>query len=106
MKYSIDLQSPFAFSPYWYALGIALIVLALLLRFGFNRLFAVKMDSPFRIDKLRRDCLRQVDKIENAYAKKKISCLTKAASWTRLWSIDALSALPSSKEPMVVSVFS
>ena len=61
MKYSIDLQSPFAFSPYWYALGIALIVLALLLRFGFNRLFAVKMDSPFRIDKLRRDCLRQVD---------------------------------------------
>ena len=72
MKYSIDLQSPFAFSPYWYALGIALIVLALLLRFGFNRLFAVKMDSPFRIDKLRRDCLRQVDKIENAYAKKEI----------------------------------
>ena len=30
------------------------------------------MDSPFRIDKLRRDCLRQVDKIENAYAKKEI----------------------------------
>ena len=50
MKYSIDLQSPFSFSPYWYALGIALIVFALLLRFGFNRLFAVKMDSPFRID--------------------------------------------------------
>ena len=72
MKYSIDLQSPFSFSPYWYALGIALIVLALLLRFGFNRLFAVKMDSPFRIDKLRRDCLRQVDKIENAYVKKEI----------------------------------
>ena len=72
MKYSIDLQSPFSFSPYWYALGIALIVFALLLRFGFNRLFAVKMDSPFRIDKLRRDCLRQVDKIENAYAKKEI----------------------------------
>ena len=72
MKYSIDLQSPFSFSPYWYALGIALIVLALLLRFGFNRLFAVKMDSPFRIDKLRRDCLRQVEKIENAYVKKEI----------------------------------
>ena len=72
MKYSIDLQSPFSFSPYWYALGIALIVFAMLLRFGFNRLFAVKMDSPFRIDKLRRDCLRQVDKIENAYAKKEI----------------------------------
>ncbi len=72
MKYPIDLQSPFSFSPYWYALGIALIVLALLLRFGFNRLFAVKMDSPFRIDKLHRDCLRQVDKIENAYAKKEI----------------------------------
>ena len=64
MKYSIDLQSPFSFSPYWYALGIALIVFAMLLRFGFNRLFAVKM--------LRRDCLRQVDKIENAYAKKEI----------------------------------
>ena len=72
MKYSIDLQSPFSFSPYWYALGIALIVLALLLRFGFNRLFAVKMDSPFRIDKLHRDCLRQVEKIENAYVKKEI----------------------------------
>ena len=72
MKYSIDLQSPFSFSPYWYAVGIALIVLALLLRFGFNRLFAVKMDSPFRIDKLRRDCLRQVGKIEQAYNNKEI----------------------------------
>ena len=72
MKYSIDLQSPFSFSPYWYAVGIALIVLALLLRFGFNRLFAVKMDSPFRIAKLRRDCLRQVGKIEQAYNNKEI----------------------------------
>jgi hypothetical protein len=29
MKYSIDLQSPFSFSPYWYAVGVALIVFAL-----------------------------------------------------------------------------
>ena len=72
MKYSIDLQSPFSFSPYWYAVGVALIVFALLLRFGFNRLFAVKLDSPFRIDKLRRDCLRQVGKIEQAYNNKEI----------------------------------
>ena len=72
MKYSIDLQSPFSFSPYWYAVGIALIVFALLLRFGFNRIFAVKLDSPFRIDKLRRDCLRQVGKIERAYNSKEI----------------------------------
>ena len=72
MKYSIDLQSPFSFSPYWYAVGVALIVFALLLRFGFNRIFAVKLDSPFRIDKLRRDCLRQVGKIEQAYNNKEI----------------------------------
>lgn len=67
MKYSIDLQSPFAFSAYWYAAAAGLIALSILLRFFFNRLFAVEVSSPFRLDKLHRDCAGRISKIEKAY---------------------------------------
>lgn len=46
MKYSIDLQSPFAFSNYWYVIAISLIAVSFVLRFLLNRIFAVQLSSP------------------------------------------------------------
>ena len=67
MKYSIDLQSPFAFSSYWYAVAIGVVVLSILLRVLINRLFAVNVSSPFRLDKLHRSCTGRIRAIEKAY---------------------------------------
>lgn len=67
MKYSIDLQSPFAFSAYWYAVAIGLIALSILLRILLNRLFAVNVSSPFRLDKLHRECTGRIRRIEKNY---------------------------------------
>ncbi len=67
MKYSIDLQSPFSFSNYWYAAAIGLIALAVLLRFLIDRLFAVQVRSPFRLDRLHRDCMAKISAIESSY---------------------------------------
>ena len=41
MKYSIDLQSPLAYSSFWLTLGVGLIVLALAARFFLGRLFSI-----------------------------------------------------------------
>ena len=38
MKYSVGLESPFAFSAYWYLVGAGLILLAVLVRFAAGRI--------------------------------------------------------------------
>lgn len=69
MKYSIDLQSPFAFSNYWYVIAISLIAVSFVLRFLLNRIFAVQLSSPFRLDKLHHSCAKNISAIEKAYNK-------------------------------------
>ena len=72
MKYSIDLQSPFAFSAYWYVLAVGLIALSILLRLLIRRAFAAKVNSPFKLDRLYRDCTGRIRAIEKSYGAGKI----------------------------------
>lgn len=72
MKYSIDLQSPLAYSSFWLTLGVGLIVLALAARFFLGRLFSIKAESPFRLDKLHRSSLKRIGAIEKAYGREQI----------------------------------
>lgn len=65
MKYSIDLQAPFGFPLYWYAIGLGLILLSLLLRYLMTRSSGIR--SPMRLDKLRRQTLSNIDEISRAY---------------------------------------
>ena len=65
MKYSIDLQAPFEFPLYWYAVGLGLIVLSVLLRFLMNQTSALR--SPMRLDRLRRQTLSNINEISRAY---------------------------------------
>ena len=55
MKFSIDLEPPFGLSAYWYAVGIGVFLLSFLLRFVVNKLFEVRVYSPFRLDRLHRE---------------------------------------------------
>ena len=68
MKYSIELEPPFAYSSYWYAVGIGLILVSVLTVFLLKRLFAVRINSPLRLDRLHRESLSRIDEIERAYA--------------------------------------
>ena len=68
MKYSIELEPPFAYSSYWYAVGIGLILLSVLIAFLLKRLFAVRINSPLKLDRLHRESLARIDEIEKAYA--------------------------------------
>ena len=72
MKYSIDLEPPFAFSAYWYAIGLGLILLAVLLRYLFNMIFRRKVESPLKIDKLYRQTMAQIDGIDKSYRGKQL----------------------------------
>ena len=72
MKYSIELEPPFAYSSYWYAVGIGLILLSVLVAFLLKRLFAVRVNSPLRLDRLHRESLSRIAAIENAYADQKL----------------------------------
>lgn len=67
MKYSVDLQAPFGLSPRWYAVGIALLILAFILRKVFRKLLDFELMSPFRIDRAHRECLQEIRRIESAY---------------------------------------
>ena len=67
MKYSIDLEPPFAYSAYWYAIGLGLILLAVLLRYLFIRIFKREVQSPFKIDKLHKQAIARIDGIDKSY---------------------------------------
>lgn len=67
MKYSVGLQSPFAFSAYWYIIGIAVLLLAFVLWHVFG--MKININSPLRLDRLRRDSMRRISGIEQAYSK-------------------------------------
>ena len=67
MKYSVGLQSPFAFSAYWYIIGIAVLLLAFVLWHVFG--MKISINSPLRLDRLRRDSMRRISGIEQAYSK-------------------------------------
>lgn len=67
MKYSVDLEAPFGLSPHWYAVGIALFILAIILWKIFRKFFQFDLYSPFRIDRAHRDCVREIRRIEEGY---------------------------------------
>ena len=67
MKYSVDLESPFAFSTYWYVVGVLLIILGRVLLLFFSRFFRTDPDSPFKIDRLYKACTKRIDEIERGY---------------------------------------
>ncbi len=67
MKYSVGLQSPFAFSAYWYIIGIAVLLLAFVLWHVFG--LKIKINSPLRLDRLRRESMHRISDIEKAYSK-------------------------------------
>ena len=70
MKYSVGLQPPFSFSPFWYLIGLAVIVLAYVLWHLFG--MTVRIKSPLRLDRLRRESMSRIDGIELAYQKGEI----------------------------------
>lgn len=67
MKYSVDLESPFAFSAYWYAVGVLLIIIGRVLLLFFSRFFRTDPDSPFKIDRLYKACTKRISEIEQGY---------------------------------------
>ena len=67
MKYSVDLESPFAFSTYWYVVGVLLIILGRVLLLFFSFFFRTDPDSPFKIDRLYKACTKRIDEIERGY---------------------------------------
>ena len=76
MKYSIDLEPPFAYSAYWYAIGLGLILLAVLLRYLFNRIFSRKVESPLKADKLYRETMERIDGIDQSYRGRQLDLRT------------------------------
>lgn len=76
MKYSIDLEPPFAYSAYWYAIGLGLILLAVLLRYLFNWIFNRKVESPLKIDKLYRQTIAQIDGLDHSYRNREFDLRT------------------------------
>ena len=67
MKFSVDLEAPFALSAYWYAVGILLIILGRVLLIFFGRFFRTDPESPIRIDRVYKACMKRVAGIERGY---------------------------------------
>ena len=67
MKFSVDLEAPFALSAYWYAAGILLIILGRVLLIFFGRFFRTDPESPIRIDRVYKACMKRVAGIERGY---------------------------------------
>lgn len=67
MKFSVDLEAPFALSAYWYAVGILLIILGRVLLIFFGRFFRTDPESPIRIDRVCKACLKRISGIERGY---------------------------------------
>ncbi len=65
MKFSIGLEAPFAFSSYWYAVGLGLILLAIILFLLFPRIVS-------RIERASRSSVRKrfYSKTKDKYLKK------------------------------------
>ena len=66
MKFSVDLEAPFALSAYWYAAGILLIILGRVLLIFFGR-FRTDPESPIRIDRVYKACMKRIAGIERGY---------------------------------------
>ena len=73
MKYSVNLENPFAFSSYWYGVGTALIVIAVVLflitprilnRFERKNLVSLRQGA---LTRTRNKFLKKIDEIEAAY---------------------------------------
>lgn len=78
MKYSVNLESPFAFSPHWYVAGAALIILAIVLfllsprildRIANRNLASLRRSA---LSKTRSRSLKKIGEIETAYRKGEI----------------------------------
>ena len=67
MKFSVDLEAPFALSAYWYAVGILLIILGRVLLIFFGRFFRTDPESPIRIDRVYKACMKRIAGIERGY---------------------------------------
>ena len=67
MKFSVDLEAPFALSAYWYAAGILLIILGRVLLIFFGRFFRTDPESPIRIDRVYKACMKRTAGIERGY---------------------------------------
>ena len=67
MKFSVDLEAPFALSAYWYAVGILLIILGRVLLIFFGRFFRTDPESPIRIDRVCKACMKRIAGIERGY---------------------------------------
>ena len=67
MKFSVDLEAPFALSAYWYAAGILLIILGRVLLIFFGRFFRTDPESPIRIDRVYKACMKRIAGIERGY---------------------------------------
>ena len=96
MKYSVDLESPFAFSAYWYAVGIFLIILGRVLLIFFSRFFRTDPESPIRIDRVYKACLKRIAEIERGYGSGELD--TRAAhgqmSSEVRWFVQEVTGLP------------
>ena len=68
MKYSVDLEAPFAFSAYWYAVGILLIIFGRLLFIFFRRVLKMDPEPPLKIDRTYRSCMKRIAEIERRYS--------------------------------------
>ena len=67
MKFSVDLEAPFALSAYWYAAGLLLIILGRVLLIFFGRFFRTDPESPIRIDRIYKACMKRISEIERAH---------------------------------------
>ena len=67
MKYSVDLEAPFAFSAYWYAVGILLIIFGHLLFLFFRRILRMDPEPPLKVDRAYKSCMKRIAEIERRY---------------------------------------
>ena len=67
MKYSVDLEAPFAFSAYWYAAGILLIIFGRLLFLFFRRILRMDPEPPLKVDRTYKSCMKRIAEIERRY---------------------------------------
>ena len=67
MKFSVDLEAPFALSAFWYAAGLLLIILGRVLLIFFSRFFRTDPESPIRIDRVYKTCMKRIAEIERGH---------------------------------------
>lgn len=78
MKYSVGLESPFAFSNNWYLVGAGLIVLAVLIRFAAGRVLnsaGSRVPALWKkraLSRYRKKYLQRIVEVETAFGKGEI----------------------------------